>query len=265
MSWRFIPYSIHDGASNMAVDLGLLEAAEDSTPTLRLYGFHPACMTIGQNQKIAPEIVQRVNDRGIDVVRRPTGGRAVLHMNDITYSFVATHKGHGKCGILESSVSAAYKQICAGLQNAFEILGVRTELGSSNSAYRNMADCFLATTNADLHFKGRKLAGSAQLRRRESVLQHGSIPLNLEQSLMSDLLGASPADAKIERHANLFELIARTVSMEEIESAMLKGFAAAFKAEFAVKNLSDNELSKAASSKTEFLVNARGVSLIPEL
>lgn len=253
MNWRFIPYSVLDGATNMAIDVCLLEQAEHNVPVLRLYGFEPACMTLGLNQKLEAAVIERIRQRGFDVVRRPTGGRAVLHLNDITYSFIATQKGHGRCGVLESSVSAAYKQICAGLQRAFEILGVKTELGASNSAYRHMTDCFMATTNADLHFGGKKLAGSAQLRRRDSVLQHGSIPLKLDQNIVAELL---LGEKKMlgERHANLFELIQRTASFNELENALRAGFSEAFNVSFQQEELKDSELEIASDLRDSFQV-----------
>lgn len=250
-NWRFIPYSQLDGATNMAVDLHLLEQCKNGAPVLRLYGFSPPCVSLGLNQTLDEESQQRIRARGYDIVRRPTGGRAVLHLNDLTYSFVACQKGEGDFAFLETSVSAAYKQICAGLQSAFEILGLKTELGASNSAYRHMADCFLATTNADLHFAGRKLAGSAQLRRQGAVLQHGSIPLNLDQNIMADLLGQERNAQSQERHANLFEALGRSFSMDELADAMRQGFAQAFSIEFTERDLDAAEI---ADSVQEALV-----------
>ena len=243
LAWRFIPFAEFDGATNMAIDLQLLQQCEaGAAPVLRLYGFSPPCLTLGLNQKLAEETLERVRQRGYDIVRRPTGGRAVLHLNDLTYSFVARQKGEGEFGVLETSVSAAYKQICAGLQAAFDILGLRAELGASSSAYRHLADCFLATTNADLHHAGRKLAGSAQLRRRGTVLQHGSIPLNLDQNIMADLLGLERKEEGSQRHANLFEILRREVSMAELNEAMKDGFAKAFSVEFSERVLLPEEI-----------------------
>src|SRR5437879_3230829 len=90
--WRFIPCASYDGCTNMAIDEAILDAhiAGDAAPTLRLYFFAPPAVTIGLSQKMPPELVQSIEARGIDVVRRPTGGRAVLHLNDLTYSFVGS-------------------------------------------------------------------------------------------------------------------------------------------------------------------------------
>ncbi|MBX9721047.1 MAG: hypothetical protein K2X81_06620 [Candidatus Obscuribacterales bacterium] len=241
----------------MALDTMLLEKAEKSAPVLRLYGFKPACMTIGLSQKLSDESRENILKRGFDIVRRPSGGRAVLHYKDLTYSFVGAETGVGDFGFLERGVSAAYKQICCGLQQAFSILGVNAELGSAEAAYRHLADCFLATTNADLHHKGKKLAGSAQLRRRGAVLQHGSIPLNLEQGLVAELLGGQEnKNGNLERHANLFELLGKTLSFEELNQAMKAGFESAYDVELDTIELSREEIQVANELKEKYLVTS---------
>lgn len=254
-SWRFIPFSEMNGAMNMALDVLFLEEAESTVPVLRLYGFSPPCISLGLNQKISEDSIKRTQERGFEIVRRPSGGRAVLHYKDLTYSFIACQKGHGSIGVLESGVSSAYKQICSGLQSAFGHLGLKTELGTSSSAYRNQVDCFLATTNADLHVDGLKLAGSAQLRRRNAVLQHGSIPLNLDQDLMAELLGINKSEErKNERHANLFELLGRVVPISELNEAMRLGFSSAFETSFSIREPDASELSRAEKLTGEFVL-----------
>ncbi len=235
----------------MAIDEYLLEQQlNGGAPTLRLYAFNPPTVTIGLSQKIGADTIDRIRSKGFDVTRRPTGGRAVLHHKDLTYAFVARDISQDDGGILARSVSAAYKQICGGLQNAFDILGLKAELGSSEVPYRHLADCFLATTNADLQFDGKKLAGSAQLRRRGAVLQHGSIPLNLEQGLMLELLEGkkltdSPELAGANRHANLFDALGRKLPIEELCNAIREGFECAFAHSFIEEPLSQEELHDA--------------------
>lgn len=251
--WRFIPYSEHSGATNMAIDELLLEEVLDGTcePTLRLYGFTPPAVSIGLNQKFDADTTKRVTDAGLEVVRRPTGGRAVLHLDDLTYSFIGLDESRG--GTLKTSVTAAYRQICQGLVQSLSVLGVESELGETQAPYRHLADCFLATTPADLHHKGRKLAGSAQLRRRGAVLQHGSIPLQQQQDAMARLLGdadqttAAPQD----RHLNLFELTQRH-SFCEIDKAWIKGFENVFQVKFEAKVLTESELELARSRQDKY-------------
>lgn len=252
MSWRFIPYSCFDAATNMAIDEYLLEAhlSGKIPPTLRLYGFNPPAITIGRNQLLPEDAVQRGRERGFTVARRPTGGRAVLHHQDITYAFIGSEIGGGPEGVLEASVSGAYKQISRGLQFALSRFGLRADLGQTNSAYRDLSDCFLATTQADLHIDGLKLAGSAQLRRRTAVLQHGSIPLSLEQGLMQEiLLGAVDESPSYRRHANLFQLAGRNIPTEELEEAFKSGFERAFSVKFNRSELNEGELAAADELK----------------
>ena len=242
----------------MAIDVGLLEEAEHNPPVLRLYGFAPPCMSIGLAQKLPQDTVARIEQRGFDIVRRPSGGRAVLHYKDITYAFIASQTGTSSYGILQHSVSAAYRQICEGLKETFLLLGLAVELGPAEAAYRHLADCFLATTNADLHYAGRKLAGSAQLRRRGCVLQHGSIPLNLEQDLVPSLLGAEQSSAKTaeDRHANLFDMLGHSLSTSELNEAMQQGFARAFNVGFDSRPLSELELAKAKLQRDDYVFSS---------
>lgn len=237
----------------MAIDEWMLEEQlSGKPPMLRLYGFAPPAITIGLSQKMDEKTINRIKARGFDVVRRPTGGRAVLHFKDITYSFVACQTGTGDYGILSHSVSNAYKQICTGLQEAFALMGLNVDFGSSEAAYRHLADCFLATTNADLQLDGKKLAGSAQLRRKGAVLQHGSIPLNLEQGLMLELLEGEQTNKQeknpaLARHANLFDLLSTELSTEDLSEKIKTGFELAFQRVFRSQPLTEPEITASRS------------------
>lgn len=242
----------------MAADEAILEAhlAGEVPPTLRVYGWNPPAISIGYSQKISDAEVQSIKSHGLDVVRRTTGGRAVLHFGDLTYSFVGSSAGENTEAVeehlLSTSVAAAYKEICQGLILAMEQFGITLTLGSSKSDYRANYDCFRATTNADLQYAGKKMIGSAQLRRKNAVLQHGSILLNQDQNKMSQVYGANPnpnaeASANAEaatsevRHANLFEVLNKTVAMPELQSAMMRGFGKAFNVEFDAAPLTPTE------------------------
>lgn len=232
--WRLIPYDEFDGATNMAIDEEILEAhiRGEAPPTLRVYGFKPAAVTIGLSQKMDDTLVASIQSRGIDVVRRPTGGRAVLHLDDLTYSFVGSDTTRG--GFLSTSISESYRQISQGLIAAFAELGISTELGATGVAYRHLADCFMATTGCDLHHAGTKLIGSAQVRRKGAVLQHGSVPLKQDPTLMPMLLG-EPISAAA-RHTNLFEIAGREISFAKLQSVFQSGFEKAFDVSLVVEN-----------------------------
>jgi lipoate-protein ligase A len=237
-NWRIVGFSEHDAAANMAVDEAILESHLQKMvpPTLRIYRFNPPAMSVGRNQHVPPEVVARVLAKGFDIVRRPTGGRAVLHAGELTYSFVASSDD----GILGTSVDQAYRQICRGLQCALESVGVNLQLGNAHAPYRQLQDCFHATTGSDLHVNGVKMIGSAQLRRRGVVLQHGSILLDQRPDLMPELLGLGGAEAGGHR-ANLFEICGRTFETLELQEALKHGFEKAFTARFEQSELSAYE------------------------
>lgn len=238
-SWRLLSYAEFDGATNMAIDEAILDSHIRGLvpPTLRLYGFCPPCVTIGLSQKMDQELIEEIQGKGIQVVRRPTGGRAVLHLEDLTYSFVGSDST--RSGFLSTSVTESYRQICQGLMAAFEELGVATELGASGVAYRHLQDCFMATTGSDLQYSGTKLIGSAQMRRRGAILQHGSVPLNQDPGLMPSLLREPTAEAK--RHLNLFDLTNGPLTFAELEQSFKVGFERAFGIQLHQASLTEEE------------------------
>jgi lipoyl(octanoyl) transferase len=255
MNWRLITYGEFDPAFNMAADEAILDAhlAGEVPPTLRVYGWNPAAISVGYAQKISDEEKRSIAHAGLALVRRPTGGRAVLHLGDLTYSFVGTSIGGSQDrlhtsiddpghGFLSTNIAGAYKQICDGLIEAIKEFGITLALGASNSDYRSNYDCFRATTNADLQYEGKKIIGSAQLRRKHAVLQHGSILLNQEQNKMAQIFGESQNDRI--RHANLFEILSTAPTMEALQDAMQIGFQKAFAETLVPSPLMPKELER---------------------
>lgn len=257
--WRLIPYQCFDGAMNMAIDEAILEShiIGAAPPTVRLYGWNPAAVSVGYSQKFSEAAVERIVALGMDVVRRPTGGRAVLHSDEFTYSFVGSSISPDTAngGFLEPSILGAYREICHGLILALQQLGVNAELGQSDSSYKQVHDCFLATTTADLHYQGKKMVGSAQCRRGPGVLQHGSILLNQPQHSMNELLtGTETKDLAI-RHANLFEILNRAASIEELQNAIKTGFQLAFEVELIESQLTDAEMEHSKTLRPKYLIS----------
>lgn len=250
-TWRLIDFESFDAETNMAVDEAILEAHLEGAipPTLRFYGWAPPAVSIGYGQKLPDAVRRKITARGYDVVRRPTGGRAVLHLDELTYSFVCSEMSSGK--MLGTSIIESYKKICEALILGFKNLGVDLEIGQGQPASRQMHDCFTATTTADLHYKGKKIVGSAQLRRHDALLQHGSILLCQEQNLMGELLlGKGKTDGgDCRRHANLFEITGKAVSSSELVPAFKKGFEDVFKVSFESRALLPLEWQKAEAIK----------------
>ena len=262
---RLINFGSFDAATNMAIDEAILEAhlQGSAPPTLRLYQFAPQAVSIGYAQRVDVKTIENIKSQGIDIVRRPTGGRAVLHLGDLTYSFIGSSVrravglpmepklAQNTALLMEGSVIGAYHQISAGLLDGIAQLEVKLEMGLDKSINRLKEDCFAATTVADLHYQGKKLIGSAQMRRKHAVLQHGSIILNQPQALMARLLGSdsqvnvlSPDDPlKSARHANLFEIIGRQVAPIELQLALKTGFERVFSMNFIVGDLLAQEIT----------------------
>jgi lipoyl(octanoyl) transferase len=191
VAWRVLDTRPADGAWNMAVDEALLEQVRaGGGPLIRFYRWTPACLSLGRNQPAAGEYDPAIlGERGVDVVRRPTGGRAVLHHRELTYSAVFPD------GLL-GSPQAAYASINRGLVQGLRTLGVPAQLASTLGApppVPSLAPCFREPAEGEVVIAGRKLVGSAQLREGGVTLQHGSLLLHDDQAEVA-LLSRQPAD-----------------------------------------------------------------------
>ena len=170
----------------MQIDSDLLDRAiaqKLDSPIFRLYGWKPACVSLGRNQKddfLDREFLQENN---IDVVRRLTGGRALLHDNEITYSYICptSYLQNGE------HVVSSYKEISQILIDKFKLLGIDLEFGTQKPIKTGFDYCMLISTGADLCYKGRKLIGSAQCRKNGYILQHGSILYDYDKELLEKI------------------------------------------------------------------------------
>ncbi len=184
--WRSLPYFTGPGRLHMALDGWLLEQHRQGRcpPTLRFYGWEPRALSLGYHQRRFPAEWRTLTWQGasIDLVRRPSGGRAVLHHGELTYALVAS-------GFAASRMQA-YQDICAFLIRGWRSLGVELAFGTAGQGYIHNPNCFGTATAADLVTpEGYKLIGSAQLRRGTSLLQHGSMRLQPEVGLMQKIFG----------------------------------------------------------------------------
>lgn len=173
----------------MALDAWLFEQHlhGQQPPTLRFYTWEPAAISLGYHQRQWPDHWQNLTWQGqaIDLVRRPTGGRAVLHQGDLTYAVIMSG--------LPGKRMQAYQQICEFLIQGWRSLSVELHYGQAGRGYIRNPNCFGTATTADLVLAdGRKLIGSAQLRRGSTVLQHGSIRLSPDPELFRQVFGGEP-------------------------------------------------------------------------
>jgi lipoate-protein ligase A len=231
MNWVFINTGHRPGAYNMALDEGLARAVQEGSgrPVLRVYGWNPPAISVGFNQPVEDFDPGLLSRAGIDLVRRPTGGRAILHINELTYS-VAT-----QCG--EDGPRALYRFLNEGILQGLRSLGIRAELATRDDDFRTLyrdpasIPCFSTSARCEIVSGGRKLVGSAQRRFGRAILQHGSLLLGPEHRSIVDFLAARvrearPAltDALTARTVDAGTLLGRTVSFEEAASAVKKGF-----------------------------------------
>jgi len=188
-SWRLIPLLEASGDVQMSLDRWLLEQHRQGNhpPTLRFYTWSPVAISLGYHQRHYPQAWQDLTWQGqkIDLVRRPTGGRGVLHQGDLTYSIITSG--------LEGNVYTVYQTLCAFLIAGWQRLGIQLYYGQAGRQYVHQANCFGLATNADLVDScGTKLIGSAQMRQGHAILQHGSMLLNVNADLFKQVFTVLP-------------------------------------------------------------------------
>ena len=230
-TWRYLPYSVHSGPENMAIDEALLQVMagnSDPQPVLRFYGWEPATLSLGYAQSYFKEVnEEECRCSNIEIVRRPTGGRAVLHQYELTYSVIAPESDENVNGtVLES-----YLKISQALLKGFQTVGIPAEIVSQAIGHMGSAACFDAPSWYELVVDGRKLVGSAQVRKEGILLQHGSIILHFDAELLFRLLKV-PNEAMRQRLLSTFkrracaldEVATRPVTRAELEQAICSGF-----------------------------------------
>lgn len=184
--WRALPLLNAPGRVQMAIDRWLLDQhrAGLHPPTLRFYTWSPAAISLGYHQRHYPEAWRSLQwqQHPIELVQRPSGGRAVLHQGDLTYAVITSG--------LEGDRCAAYRTLCEFLIAGWRMLGVPLHYGTAAGGYHQQANCFGLATSADLvTAEGTKLIGSAQLRRGSAILQHGSMRLHPDPELAALVFG----------------------------------------------------------------------------
>lgn len=236
-TWRFIDSGNCSPSFNMALDEALLDWHSEGKipPTIRFYGWDPATLSIGYFQKVEKEInLEAVKEHGLGFVRRPTGGRGVLHEHELTYSVIVSEE-HPE---MPKTVTEAYRVISEGILKGFQGLGLEAYFAVPKTAEEReglknprSAVCFDAPSWYELVVEGRKVAGSAQTRQKGVILQHGSILLDLDEDKLFSLF-KYPSDRVKERMQRAFkskavamnEISSETITMDMAKEAFKKGF-----------------------------------------
>jgi lipoate-protein ligase A len=241
-TWRLLRSAPADGATNMALDEAILRAvsAGQAPPTLRLYAWEPACLSLGRAQPLADVDLQAVRAAGFDLVRRPTGGKAILHVDELTYSVVAPQKDPRVAGAIVES----YRRLSAGLVRGLEQLDVTGLVADQRGESQRPGGpiCFEVPSDYEITIGGRKLVGSAQMRAHDVVLQHGALPLCGDIARICPLLSAHPDPARVHARATTVEeALGRPVTWDEAADALAAGFAQALSLRLEPGGLTDEE------------------------
>ena len=243
----------------MAVDEALLESvAGNSLPVLRLYAWKPACLSLGQAQPATDVDHERLAGLGWDLVRRPTGGRAILHTDELTYAVIApVDEPHVRGTLLES-----YLAISRALAKALEILGLkviaRDDPQASQAARSRNPVCFEEPSSYEILFAGKKIIGSAQARRGNTFLQHGALPLTGDLTRITRALVFPDEGARghaaatlLARGTTVEAALHRQPSWEQASEAFVAGFRQALGIDFEEINLSADETRRAETIMRE--------------
>lgn len=243
----------------MAVDEAILEAATrgDVPPTLRLFAWQPACLSLGYAQTVADIDRQRLVQRGWDLVRRPTGGKAILHTDELTYSVTGPQTEPRLAG----SVLESYRRLSAALLKALHLLGIpaesQAEVLPSDSGQKGPV-CFEVPSNYEITVAGKKLIGSAQARRREGVLQHGTLPLFGDLTRITAVLAfageaeRSRAAERLTRRATTAEIVlGYPLAWNTAAHAFATAFAQTLDLAFTPASLTPAELARATELEQE--------------
>ena len=254
--WRFIDTGAGTGAWNMAVDEALaLEAAEGTAaPTLRVFSWQPACISLGYHQRVEEIDRERCAADGVDLVRRPTGGRAILHEEELTYSVVIPCSNP----LFQQETLQTYELLSRALVQGLNNLGVaaRFERAPENASdYRRgefSVPCFSTSVRNEVLWQGRKLVGSAQRRYDGSILQHGSILLGSAHLRLVDYLACLSEEKRDQyrqylrlRTAAVDEIAGRHVTFAEMAEALVQGFAEVFGIQLVTGELTEREKTRA--------------------
>ena len=258
MLWRFINSGACLPEVNMAVDEAILIAQSEHKvpPTVRFYRWNPATLSIGYFQRADKEVkLDQIQQRQLGFVRRPTGGRAVFHDRELTYSIIVSETYPG----IPKTVTEAYRVLSEGLLQGFRLLGLQAEMVNlatdeekQKYAQAGSAACFDSPSWYELVVEGRKIAGSAQVRQKGVVLQHGSILLDLDIELLFSLLKfenerlrqrlqSSFSDKAVAINDLLVAAGKPKIELAAVEQAFKQGFAAGLDIELEAGELTPYE------------------------
>lgn len=279
--WRLIDSGAGLASENMAIDEAVLKSCElgESPPTLHFYTWKVPAISLGYFQDFSEAI--RINEclvKGVQVVRRITGGRAVVHHQDVSFSLIFPAKG----SVVPPGILSSYRMIAQGLIEGLRSLGIMANIMDSRTSQnghkkedRNQSACFLTRIRFEIMVSGRKLLGFAQRRIRDWVLLQGTVMIDLDRNLWSDFLcyPDSPDSNEVmdrlkSEITSANEVLGKHADILSMKKALLKGLSKALGVRFAIQGLSFrewNEVDRLAKTKYRDLLEKRHLSPTNEL
>ncbi len=227
--FRLLKTGYNNAFMNMAIDESILQSKV--MPTIRLYGWKPSAVSIGYFQSLKEEVdLGKCKEFGVDFIRRVTGGGAVYHDKELTYSFIAPEE------IVSKDILESYKEICVGVIKGLEKLEIKAEFAGIN----------------DIVTEGKKISGNAQTRKQGMVLQHGTILMDLDVERMFSLLKVPSEkirDKMIknvkERVTSIKNILGKEIGFKELSNKIADGFREALNLDLVEKELTKEELELA--------------------
>jgi lipoate-protein ligase A len=250
-TWRLIKTDPQPGKQNMAIDGAILKAVEAGAvlPTIRLYAWSPPCLSLGYNQPFSDVDITRLKSHGWDVVRRPTGGRAILHTDELTYAVIGPKTDPRLAGGLMDS----YQRISAALYQALITLNLPVEIhAGKNPLAHEQPVCFENPSDFEITINGKKIIGSAQARKKTAILQHGSLPLKGDLTRITKVL-KYPSDVErtqagellLEKAASISSALGKEVSWQTAAEAVQEAFRENLNLDLVEDELTPREMSTA--------------------
>ncbi len=238
--WRLIDSGLCAASHNMAVDEAIAISVRRGAapPTLRLYGWDRPSVSLGAFQKTMDINERYCEANNIPVVRRPTGGRAIFHVDELTYSFSSRNEGFFSRGLLDS-----YRQLSTAFKSALETLGLDVTMKKERESGRNLNRtplCFRVASYGEISFRARKLIGSAQKRWKDGLLQQGSIPYAIDKEGTRKIFNLSPGFDVKDRMIGLRDILPG-LDPEKFRETVRVSFEETFGVRFHYSGLSPEE------------------------
>ncbi len=246
MKWNFINTGFNSGKFNMSFDMELARICKPDEAFLRLYRWEPYCISLGANQSIESINVEKVNSDKLDIVQRPTGGRAILHAEELTYSIIMPLD-------IQSSAKNIYQEINFALAKGLSIYDEKLNFIELHNEQPNFRDvykqeksvlCFATPAKSELKFEGRKIVGSAQRKLGNIILQHGSILCGGYHKKIVDYIITTPENyltisESLNSTADIKSITEKEVNYDVLSKSITAGFESYYEMKFESINIEE--------------------------